>query len=164
MGGETRAGEKVKKLTLGTKRVKTIFRLFHCVAMALTERYLCFTNLEHQGTYGSSVALYGPAKNKEIVKSVRIFSSDTLKLREFLANVDIELPTDNRRRSVCKKCSRKVVDFYNLFNEIKNTANTSFLSALVLISNTANNLTKLTMLFQTTLHSLLIKQRVYKTL
>jgi hypothetical protein len=40
-------------------------------------------------------AMYGPTKNKEIVKSVRRFSSDTLKLCDLLANIDIELMTDN---------------------------------------------------------------------
>ena len=46
-------------------------------------------------------ALYGPIKNKEIAKSVRGFSSGTLKLCDLLANTDmsdIELLTDNGRR------------------------------------------------------------------
>ena len=43
-------------------------------------------------------ALYGPTKNKEIVKSVRGFSSDTLKLCDLLAKIDIELLTDSCRR------------------------------------------------------------------
>ena len=45
--------------------------------------------------------LYGPTKNKEIVKSLPRFSSDTLKLCDLyhlLANIDIELLTDNGRR------------------------------------------------------------------
>ena len=43
-------------------------------------------------------ALYGPTKNKEIVKSVRGLSSDTLKLCDLLANIDIELLADSCRR------------------------------------------------------------------
>ena len=43
-------------------------------------------------------ALYGPTKNKEIVISVRGFSSGTLKLCDLSANIDIELLTDNGRR------------------------------------------------------------------
>ncbi len=104
---------------IGPKIIFT-FHCMHVVIMALAECALCFTNFKHQGTYGSCVALYGPTKNKQIVTSVRGIRSDAVKLCDLLAGVNIELPTDNRRRSVCKKCSRKVVNLYSLFNEIKN--------------------------------------------
>ena len=52
----------------------------HVVTMALAECALRFTNFKHQGTYGSSVALYGHTKNKQIVKSVCGIRSDAVKL------------------------------------------------------------------------------------
>ncbi len=56
-------------------------------------------------------ALYGPTKNKGIVKSVRRFSSDTLKLCDLLANIDLGIADRQRQKHATFSFSRFNVEF-----------------------------------------------------
>ena len=80
----------------------------------------CFGNFKIQGTKHTSVPLFNSSSNKEIVTLVKgLQNVDTIILSVLLSHIGIKLQKEKfNRRSVCKKCARKVISMYNIFVEI----------------------------------------------
>ncbi len=79
----------------------------------------CFGNFKIQDTKRTSVSLFIGTNNKEIVTLVKGSNVDTVTLSVLLSHVGIKLQKDKfNRRSVCKKCARKIKSTYNIFMEI----------------------------------------------
>ena len=81
----------------------------------------CFGNFKIQGTTRTRVPLFSSTNNKEIITLVKGRSLSTVTLSVLLSHIGIHLQKDTfavSRRSVCKKCARKVTSTYNTFMEI----------------------------------------------
>ena len=80
----------------------------------------CFGNFKIHGTKHTSVPLFNSSSNTEIVTLVKgLQNVDTIILSVLVSHIGIKLQKEKfNRRSVCKKCARKVISMYNIFVEI----------------------------------------------